>query len=175
MSIPFPNHIPWLGIIPFSQWHLFQVHKSYWLCQCCHGQDDQCRSPLQARIHSHAVVKHTISSRVIKRIELDQNSKPEFCKACAKAKAIIPKVVSHPCYEVWRICPLGPLGSCISSESKWKPLCCSLYWQSHMWNCPILPKRVEWDINTMKHTLRDRLEIMSKYYAQTKVEKSCKR
>ena len=37
---------------------------------------------------AHAVIKHAISTGMIMGIELDQNSKPEFCKTCAKAKAV---------------------------------------------------------------------------------------
>ena len=36
---------------------------------------------------SHAAIKHTISTGMIMGIELDQNSKPEFCETCANAKA----------------------------------------------------------------------------------------
>ena len=36
---------------------------------------------------AHAAVKHAVSTGIITGIELDQNSKPEFCEACAKAKA----------------------------------------------------------------------------------------
>ena len=36
---------------------------------------------------AHAAIKHVISTGMITGIELDQNSKPEFCETCAKAKA----------------------------------------------------------------------------------------
>lgn len=36
---------------------------------------------------AHAAVKHAVSNGYIKGIELDPNSKPEFCEACAKAKS----------------------------------------------------------------------------------------
>jgi GAG-pre-integrase domain len=35
---------------------------------------------------AHSTVKHTISKGFITGIELDNNSKPDFCEACAKAK-----------------------------------------------------------------------------------------
>ena len=35
---------------------------------------------------SHTTIKHTITSGWIAGIDLDVNSKPEFCKPCAKAK-----------------------------------------------------------------------------------------
>lgn len=36
---------------------------------------------------AHAAIKHAVSSRVITGIELEPDSKPEFCEACAKAKS----------------------------------------------------------------------------------------
>ena len=36
---------------------------------------------------SHSAIKHAVSTSKILGIELDANSKPEFCEACAKAKA----------------------------------------------------------------------------------------
>ena len=36
---------------------------------------------------AHAAIKHAISTGMITGIELDQNSKLEFCETCAKAKA----------------------------------------------------------------------------------------
>ena len=36
---------------------------------------------------AHATVKHAESNGYITGIELDGNSKPEFCEACAKAKS----------------------------------------------------------------------------------------
>jgi hypothetical protein len=36
---------------------------------------------------SHAAIKHAVSNGLITGIDLDSNSKPEFCEACAKAKS----------------------------------------------------------------------------------------
>jgi hypothetical protein len=36
---------------------------------------------------SHAAIKHAISTGQITRIELDMDSKPDFCEPCIKAKA----------------------------------------------------------------------------------------
>jgi hypothetical protein len=36
---------------------------------------------------SHATIKHAISTRQITGIELDMDSKPDFCEPCVKAKA----------------------------------------------------------------------------------------
>jgi len=35
----------------------------------------------------HVAIKHAVSSGVITGIELEPESKPEFCEACAKAKS----------------------------------------------------------------------------------------
>ena len=40
----------------------------------------------KVRTHSLSGNKHAISKGLIARIELDNDSKPEFCEACAKAK-----------------------------------------------------------------------------------------
>ena len=36
---------------------------------------------------AHAAIKHAVSKGFILGIDLDMNSKPEFCEACAKAKS----------------------------------------------------------------------------------------
>jgi len=49
----------------------------------------------------HVAIKNTISNGNILRIEIDPNTKPEFCEACAKAKSAhqpFPKI-SQTCAE----------------------------------------------------------------------------
>ena len=36
---------------------------------------------------SHTAIKHAVTSRRIAKIDLDIDSKPEFCEPCAKAKS----------------------------------------------------------------------------------------
>jgi hypothetical protein len=36
---------------------------------------------------AHAAIKHAVSNSFVTGIELDGDSKPEFCEACAKAKS----------------------------------------------------------------------------------------
>jgi hypothetical protein len=35
---------------------------------------------------AHAAIKHAMTAGKITGVEIDQNSKPEFCEACAKTK-----------------------------------------------------------------------------------------
>ena len=36
---------------------------------------------------AHSAIRHAIANGLITGLELDMNSKPDFCKACAKAKS----------------------------------------------------------------------------------------
>ena len=36
---------------------------------------------------AHSAIRHAIVNRLITGLELDMNSKPDFCEACAKAKS----------------------------------------------------------------------------------------
>ena len=44
-------------------------------------------SEAHRKLGAHAAVKHAVSNGYITGIELDGDSKPEFCEACAKAKS----------------------------------------------------------------------------------------
>jgi gag-polypeptide of LTR copia-type/GAG-pre-integrase domain len=77
---------------------------------------------------AHSAVKHAIANNLITGIDLNLNSKPDFCEACAKAKSArqpFPKE-SDTRAEIfgervhWN-------GTSISKKPKWKPLCGSPY------------------------------------------------
>ena len=76
---------------------------------------------------AYGAVTHTISKGYITGIDPDTNLKPEFCDACAKAKAArqpfpkesktrATKYGKRVHWDLW-----GPA----NEKSKWKPVCCS--------------------------------------------------
>ena len=66
---------------------------------------------------THATIKHAMSKGFILGIELDMNSKPEFCEACTKAKSTTLPFLKQSLtrsYKVWWTGTLGPVRTSIS-------------------------------------------------------------
>ena len=92
-----------------------------------------------------SAIKYAITKAHITGIQLDPESKPEFCEACAKAKAAqqpFPKE-SETRATKYRVRPLGPVGTSFSPKPQWKLVCGSTHRRCNLRNCALFPSKKE--------------------------------
>jgi hypothetical protein len=100
-----------------------------------------------------AVIKHMVNTGMITGIELDPNTKPDFCEPCAKAKSnrkpFLKEREYNSRYRLWRTITLGPTGSCHGQKSSWELVCRCTFGRRYTRNEAPLPEGKKSDCNIL--------------------------